>query len=43
MTKTGKKITRDWFENWSNEYDRTLGALRFTGFGCEKFGGQARR
>jgi ubiquinone/menaquinone biosynthesis C-methylase UbiE len=29
MTKTGKKITRDWFENWSNEYDRTLGALKF--------------
>ena len=29
MTKTSKKITRDWFENWSNEYDRTLGALKF--------------
>jgi hypothetical protein len=29
MTKTGKKITRDWFENWSNEYDRTLGSLKF--------------
>jgi ubiquinone/menaquinone biosynthesis C-methylase UbiE len=28
-TKTGKKITRDWFGNWSNEYDRTLGMLRF--------------
>ena len=29
MAKTSKKITRDWFGNWSNEYDRTLGALEF--------------
>jgi ubiquinone/menaquinone biosynthesis C-methylase UbiE len=27
--KTHKKITRGWFGNWSNEYDRTLGALDF--------------
>ena len=27
--KTGKKVTRDWFRNWSNEYDRTLGRLGF--------------
>lgn len=27
--KTAKKTTRDWFSGWSNEYDRTLGALAF--------------
>jgi ubiquinone/menaquinone biosynthesis C-methylase UbiE len=27
--KTHKKITRDWFGGWSNEYDRTLGRLDF--------------
>jgi ubiquinone/menaquinone biosynthesis C-methylase UbiE len=27
--KTGKKVTRDWFGGWSNEYDRTLGRLEF--------------
>ncbi|MGA2093439.1 MAG: methyltransferase domain-containing protein [Sedimentisphaerales bacterium] len=27
--KAGKKVTRDWFGNWSNEYDRTLGSLEF--------------
>jgi ubiquinone/menaquinone biosynthesis C-methylase UbiE len=27
--KTHNKITRDWFGGWSNEYDRTLGALDF--------------
>jgi ubiquinone/menaquinone biosynthesis C-methylase UbiE len=27
--KTGKNVTRKWFGNWSNEYDRTLGALDF--------------
>ena len=27
--KTGKKVTRDWFMGWSNEYDRTLGMLGF--------------
>ncbi|MBN2020362.1 MAG: methyltransferase domain-containing protein [Sedimentisphaerales bacterium] len=29
QAKAGKKITRDWFDGWSNEYDRTLGALEF--------------
>jgi ubiquinone/menaquinone biosynthesis C-methylase UbiE len=27
--KAHKKMTRDWFEGWSNEYDRTLGVLEF--------------
>lgn len=27
--KTGKNVTRKWFGNWSNEYDRTLGKLGF--------------
>jgi ubiquinone/menaquinone biosynthesis C-methylase UbiE len=27
--KTGKKVTRDWFNGWSNDYDRTLGILDF--------------
>jgi ubiquinone/menaquinone biosynthesis C-methylase UbiE len=27
--KTGKKVTRDWFGGWSNEYDRTLGSIGF--------------
>lgn len=27
--KTGKNVTRNWFGNWSNEYDRTLGQLEF--------------
>jgi len=27
--KTKKKITRQWFGEWSNEYDRTLGTLDF--------------
>ena len=27
--KAGKKVTRDWFIGWSNEYDRTLGMLGF--------------
>jgi ubiquinone/menaquinone biosynthesis C-methylase UbiE len=27
--KVGYKVTRDWFKSWSNEYDRTLGAMGF--------------
>jgi ubiquinone/menaquinone biosynthesis C-methylase UbiE len=27
--KTGKNVTRNWFENWSNEYDRTLGRIKY--------------
>ncbi len=27
--KTGKNVMRNWFGGWSNEYDRTLGKLRF--------------
>lgn len=27
--KIGKSVTRNWFGSWSNEYDRTLGKLRF--------------
>jgi ubiquinone/menaquinone biosynthesis C-methylase UbiE len=29
LSKKDKKATMNWFENWSNEYDRTLGALKF--------------
>ncbi|MGA2171996.1 MAG: methyltransferase domain-containing protein [Sedimentisphaerales bacterium] len=29
QAKKGKNITRDWFGNWSNEYDRTLGRIDF--------------